>query len=306
MALTKPFKTYAQQVELLQERGMHVENPVEAQTFLERYNYYRLSGYWYPMREFDDETGKARDVFIDGASFDLVIDLYRFDEDLRHALFFEVGQLETAFRTMLGHELGRLDPLIHLDATKLGAVAQHQKQKGSTRHSDWLANYKRSLRKSKEDFVRHHNEKYDGEMPIWAAVEIMDWGMLSHLYAMSPDIVKSDIAERCTLSAPQLGSWMKSLNILRNLAAHHARMFNRVYAIEPKLSSDPRLVNLASVMNRTFGQLSLVQYLLRELKLSEATRLPMILRSYPHNPLVPFSRTGAPQNWDTLELWTVL
>ncbi|PMD06453.1 hypothetical protein CJ199_03555 [Brevibacterium paucivorans] len=68
MALTKPFKTYAQQVELLQERGMNVENPVEAQSYLERYNYYRLSGYWYPMRTFNDETGETCDVLVDGDS----------------------------------------------------------------------------------------------------------------------------------------------------------------------------------------------------------------------------------------------
>ncbi|WP_236630195.1 Abi family protein [Corynebacterium atypicum] len=43
-------------------------------------NYYRLSGYWYPMRRFSQVDGTARDEFVDGASFDLVVGLYGFDE----------------------------------------------------------------------------------------------------------------------------------------------------------------------------------------------------------------------------------
>ncbi|WP_267911299.1 Abi family protein [Corynebacterium macginleyi] len=51
------------------------------------------------------------------------------------------------------------------------------------------------MKASKEDFVSHHKSKYGGTLPIWAAVEIMDWGMLSYLYGMSPNIVRKRIAE---------------------------------------------------------------------------------------------------------------
>ncbi|USR79024.1 hypothetical protein [Arcanobacterium pinnipediorum] len=50
MADTKPFKCYAAQVNLLRERGMYIEDNDLAQRTLERVNYYRLSGYWYPLR----------------------------------------------------------------------------------------------------------------------------------------------------------------------------------------------------------------------------------------------------------------
>ena len=39
-----------------------------------------LSGYWYPMRRFSQGDGTAQDKFVDGASFDLVVALYGFDE----------------------------------------------------------------------------------------------------------------------------------------------------------------------------------------------------------------------------------
>ncbi len=82
----KQFKTYTEQVELLRTRGMSVDNQARAEHLLARLNYYRLSGYWYPMRRFSPGTDVDRNEFIDGASFDLVVDLYEFDERLRHSV----------------------------------------------------------------------------------------------------------------------------------------------------------------------------------------------------------------------------
>lgn len=82
-------------------------------------------------------------------------------------------------------------------------------------------------------------------------------------------------------------------------------MFNRVYDIKPKLNNDVRLTPIAEGMNLAFGQLSLIQYLHRQLDLSPADRLPKLFDTYPHNPIVPVSRTGAPNNWRELTLWRV-
>ena len=71
------------------------------------------------MRRFSQGDGTARDEFVDGASFDLVVALYGFDEQLRHSVFIELDRVELAIRTKLGHELGRLDPLIYLDPQRL-------------------------------------------------------------------------------------------------------------------------------------------------------------------------------------------
>ncbi|MCT1874738.1 Abi family protein [Brevibacterium luteolum] len=303
MTLAKQFKTYAEQVELLRSRGMRADDPVRAEHLLTRLNYYRLSGYWYPMRRFAPATGEALDEFVDGASFDLVIALYGFDERLRHAVFNELDRVELAVRAMLGYELGRIDPLVHLSVNLLAPRARQRRNDGRSMHEVWLGKYTAALKASREDFVAHHKAKYSGDMPIWAAVEIMDWGMLSHLYGMSPNIVRNRIADQCQLKAPQLESWLKPLNIVRNYAAHHARMFNRVYDIKPKLSDDRRLIPVAGGMNRAFGQLTLIQYLHRELGLSSAEHLPALLRTYPDNEIVPLARTGAPEGWANLALW---
>lgn len=211
MEQVKQFKTYGEQVELLRQRGMRVNDPEHAEMLLARLNYYRLSGYWYPMRRFSQGDGTAQDEFVDGASFDLVVALYGFDEQLRHSVFIELDRVELAIRTKLGHELGRLDPLIYLDPQRLNARARQRNKDGRSVHEVWLRKYQSALKASKEDFVAHHKSKYGGTLPIWAAVEIMDWGMLSYLYGMSPNIVRKRIAQPCDLTGPQLESWLKFL-----------------------------------------------------------------------------------------------
>nr|WP_260625016.1 Abi family protein [Corynebacterium parakroppenstedtii] len=131
----------------------------------------------------------------------------------------------------------------------------------------------------------------------------MDWGMLSHLFGVSPDIVRNRIAKQCALDASQLESWLYSLNVVCNLAAHHARMFNRRYDVKPKLSDDQRLNSGAWKRDSTFGLLSLIQYLHRQLDLSPAKRLPALLNTYPDNTVVRLGSTGAPPDWSDLPLW---
>lgn len=44
----KPWCSFADQLQHLQDRGLQVDNPVAALDYLERLGYYRLSGYWWP------------------------------------------------------------------------------------------------------------------------------------------------------------------------------------------------------------------------------------------------------------------
>lgn len=304
MADHKVFKTYEEQVDLLLSRGMTVEDRDRAVEQLRLINYYRLSGYWYPMRQFQEK--RALDRFQEGASFDLVVNLYNFDERLRHSLLSELTKIELAIRAILGHELGRIDPLIHESLNDHSALARETvRNSAETNFTLWKKKFDKAVTSSREDFVKHHQHKYGGTLPIWAAVEVMDWGLLSHLYRLSPTKVKRTVADQVDLSAPQFESWMQTLNVLRNYAAHNARVFNRVFNIKPKLTNKEKLQIVDDNRSRLFGQASMVQYLLRRLELSDGTSLPAVFLDYPENGIVPFGRTGAPEYWATTDLWKI-
>ncbi|MCJ1713856.1 Abi family protein [Curtobacterium sp. VKM Ac-2922] len=299
MGRTKPFQTYDQQLHRLQERGLYVDDREWALDWLARVNYYRLSGYWYPFRVVGD--GRRLDEFRPGATFREVIDLYEFDERLRAAVLAAAAPIELSVRAFLGHGLGRLDVCAHLRPEVLGTLARTGDD-----YRTWRARFDREVASSREDFVMHHRITYDGVLPVWAAVEVLDWGSLVRLLMMSPSPVQSEVAARFRLRAPQLVSWLRALNIVRNACAHHGRLFNRVYSKRPKLPAPglvPALDAIAPVTNRAFGQLSLLQYLRGALELGPDADLIRVLGSWPATGQVPLTVTGAPDDWRSSPLW---
>lgn len=299
----KRFESYSSQVKILQSRGMEIADPEAAVTQLRNISYYRLSGYWYPFRK-GSTDGKRSNAFVPGTTFDAVLALYQFDARLRAAVLTSLEPIELALRARLGHRLGEIGPLIYLDPMKMGPQARNRQQP-SERYQRWLAKYHDALEHSREDFVEHHRDEYGGVLPVCAAVEVLDWGSTTHLFGLSPAPVRDSIAAEVGLTGPQLESWMKALNIVRNVAAHNGRLYNRDFALTPRLprEGDPALVDLSAAMNRSFGQLSLIQYLLHELGVGNPALLRAALRSYPDVPRVPTSSMGLLDGWEQNALW---
>ncbi|MDO5733488.1 MAG: Abi family protein, partial [Eubacteriales bacterium] len=230
----KVFLPYGQQVDLLVARGVIVDDKERCKHVLSTLNYYRLSGYWFPF--FDQELKR----FKDGTRLADIVAFYDFDKQLRNWLFAGLSKSEISIRALMGYELGKIHPHIQLSANHLNARATQELKsrkntKKLTNYEIWYNRYMNAIQSSHEDFVQHHLQHYNGKLPIWVAVEIMDWGLLSNLYSMCPEKARQAIAKRLDLTAPQLESWLKSLNIVRNFVAHHARVYNRVFEIKPKL-----------------------------------------------------------------------
>lgn len=301
----KAYQRYDELVDLLAGRGMDVGNRDDAADVLQRINYYRLSGYWYPFRQ-QTSTGRG-DNFYPGTRLDDVVALYEFDARLRAATFSVLAPIELAFRALLGHELGRIHPCAHLDPALLGPTARAGASGESKFYRRWRDSYERELGQSREDFVAHHHAKYGGKLPAWAAVELLDWGSLSYLYGFAPRHVQNSIADVCGLRSPQLASWLKTLNLLRNTCAHHGRLFNRVHTFKPKLPKvgvHPDLDTATTQWSRTFGQLTMIQFLLDRLELGRTRMLPAVVKTYPQVTLIPLSHFGADHDWQTASpLW---
>ena len=199
MTSMKPYRTYSEQLNLLIKRGMSIEDGDYAEEQIRIMNYYRLSGYWYPFRRLEND--ERSDYFIEGTTFSQVMDLYKFDERIRSSIFTTLAPVELAMRAFIGHELGYIDACAYLKPEMLSAVAWDAKRNKPTgEYKEWLEKYQKGLMKSREDFVEHHRTKYEGILPIWAAVETMDWGELTHLYRMCPKTVREKVAMRLDIT----------------------------------------------------------------------------------------------------------
>lgn len=228
----KPWKSIDEQLEILQSRGLQIDNPDRARKYLGRLGYYRLSGYWYPFRQLLEQTNNVEfrsDQFIAGSHFDDLVKLYVFDKKLRLMALDALERIEMAVRVDIAHMLGQRDPLAHEKPQYFhGNFGKKISNKsGKTRHQQWLNKYQQQVIRSKRTpFVEHHLEKY-GNLPIWVAIEVWDFGMLSTLFAGMTYADQQAIAEKYGFpSGKELAAYLRSLNFIRNVSAHHARLWN--------------------------------------------------------------------------------
>lgn len=299
----KPWAGLDQQVEILTRRGL-----TDAEDFrddLATIGYYRLSGYAYPLRQLTPKGSKRRrcSSFVPGASMRDVVDLYLFDERLRQATWRAVSKLEICLRADIGYILGESDPYLHLnvlDYWPSGAMRNRAKT--------FLSRLEQSQARSSEDFVKHYAKEYQGRLPVWAVAEILDFGQLVTLYSLAPFAQRQAVAARYGARADELESWMRTINFIRNVCAHHSRLWNKQLVIRPLAKyrkDDAELGPALSNTSRTYAALSLIAFLLRRGGFSgETIDIKEALLDFPEGiPQVSIEQAGAKPGWEHSPLW---
>lgn len=223
----KPFFEYDELIQRLIDRGMLIRDPLRAQRKLTQVGYYRLSGYWHTSRKFKRVEKKIQheDEFQKNTYFENIFEFYLFDKKLRVEFFDALERIEIYLRSIIAHELGRINPLAYLDKKQFSKYAF--KADSKIRYDDWLSRQERLIKSSKEDSIEDHKRK-GKPLPIWVVSEVWDFGSLSKLYSILSGKNQDLICHRLGLdSRKELDNWLINLNGIRNRCAHHARLSNR-------------------------------------------------------------------------------
>jgi abortive infection bacteriophage resistance protein len=167
-----------------------------------------------------------------------------------------------------------------------------------------------------EDFAKHFRAKYAGDNPpIWIACELWDFGALSVLFGGMQKRDQTAIAEkyslRCTGSFKIMESWIRTLNVARNVCAHHCRLWNRPLAVQPKwppIGTIPDLDHIAgntTALTRFYATAAIVCFLLRSINpgTNWSTRLKQLFDEFPVSSQLKIDAAGFPSNWKTQPLW---
>lgn len=308
--------TVGEQVNLLKSRGMRVDDDAVAISTLTRLGYYRISGYFYPLRKTQPRGVVGRqDDFQDGTSIELVSQLYEFDRHLRLLVLDAVERIEVAVRCDVAYRLGQRHRLAHEQSSELDAnfctLVDHISQK--TAHQDWTERLAQVLKRAKkEDFVKHHIENYGGKMPIWVITEVWDFGLLSKFFAGMKYKDQNYLARRYGLpEGKYLVSWLRAINFARNVCAHHSRLWNRNIIERPGFPpSQPHsklnhLLGDTSAQTRIYGTLCVLRTMLSVISPDSdwAERLKLICAAFPISPLMSLRAAGFPDDWENKSLW---
>lgn len=167
--------------------------------------------------------------------------LYLFDKRLRLFLADALERIEIPLRVDLAYLLGERSPFAHLENIKAHfhprfAGRPFRKDSPQSAFDAWLDKYRGLVSRSKEDFVRHYHTRHGDELPVWVAVEVLDFGAISQLFSMLNVKDQRAIARRYGVNDWKVfKSWLFSLSYLRNLVAHHSRLWNRNITSKPTL-----------------------------------------------------------------------
>ena len=237
MSYVKPWISVEEQLDQLIERGLQVSDRDKALNYLNRIGYYRLSGYWFAFR-LRDTTAKLTDDFKPSATFQNAVDLYVFDKQLRLLAMDALERIEIALRVDISHALGKLDTFAYLrgDLFHPTFSSELDKQTGLTKHHVWLTKHAQLISRSKEEFVNHNKTKYGLPLAVWVACEVWDFGTMSTLFSGMREAEQDAIAAKYGIANGRtFATWLRSLNYLRNVCAHHSRLWNRNIVDQPKL-----------------------------------------------------------------------
>lgn len=228
---SKPALTCAEQIAHLRANGMQVDDEQKATYWLRHVSYYRLSAYWL---YFEHPKGQPGPRFRPGTTFERVTALYDFDRALRRLIMRGTEHVEVALRGSWAYELGQMgDGHSYLDA---GLYADRREFHGN------LSKLASEVGWSRETYIKHYRETYDvpAMPPVWMVAEMMSFGQLSRWYSNLGDrALRNRIARMLGLPETVLVPLVRHVTDIRNICAHHGRLWNRRFLIPPRLAQKP-------------------------------------------------------------------
>lgn len=298
MSCNKPAKTYVEQLQILKNRGLIVADEPRALHCLEHHNYYRLSAYRFPLT-----IQGNPDQFLPGTTFDELWNLYHFDRTLRQFVAEAVKRVEISVRARWAYVLA------HAHGPQ--AYEHAPVFRNPQRHTDALSKLDEELARSREDFVSHYRTRYQmARPPIWAASEVMSFGLLSRFYEnIKRNSERKQISTTYGLSPDTLESLLQHCAYIRNLCAHHSRLWNRRFTITLQLpqSSPPAVIpNLHPAQDRLiYNTLVLLNHMIGVIEPASTWShrlvtqlLALDAKFLPH--------MGFPADWQQRPLWKQL
>lgn len=253
----KCFKTLDEQLDILASRGLIINKREEAKRFLLYNNYYRVSGYSLTLRN--------NDVFYKEATFQNIVDIYCFDQELRHILLKYIEKIEVSIKSIYAYYFTqKYGPTGHLNA---------ENYTDKVKYSEIINKVEEQKNKNLkfEAYLKHFIEDLKQPIPLWAYIDLFTISDISKIYSISDIELKEVISREFGLNMKRgyekLEGFLYCITVVRNLCAHGSRLFNRLFITKPNLhKNDKKLlrINKDGVLenDRLFGHLLLMKRLL--------------------------------------------
>ncbi len=172
-----------------------------------------------------------------------------------------------------------------------------------------ISKLENEVKRSKEKFIRHLRNKYEELLPpIWAVVELMTLGQLSTWFDnLEERGVRQEIAQIYAIDEKFIRSFFHHLSTVRNLCAHHARVWNREFVLTFKLPRkvDEKLVEGSNRQEaserKLYNTLVMLEYLMEIVSPGTHWKNRLIELVDRHG--IDTKKMGFPDDWGELRIW---
>lgn len=291
----KPARSPAELITLLESRGLKISDSQRAERYLRFISYYRLGGYFRSLQK-DSENH----TYHSWATFDIGLNLYIFDRKLRVLFLDAVDRIEIAFRTSMSNIMSKAHGphwFIRKELYKKAAEYENFVD---------LIEKKTGLKdpSQRDPFCDHYFRKYSKPYlpPSWMVAEVITFGDCSRLYSSLKRSHQKAISKTFDIGPSHLGSWTHCMTNLRNICAHHKKLWDNRFPVRPK--GHDSLKKLLQVNNMLYDQAVITKKMLNALvtRTEWPDRLSRLLETCPH-PDGYHARMGFPQDWQELDFW---
>ena len=289
----------ADQIQFLSDQGMTFPNVPRAERTLSHVGFHRLSSYWKPLES--PPVAASGPLFQGGTFFRTVLARYLFDQRLRSLLLEAFSFVEISVRThwayQLAHEF-QYGEQAHLKATLFDPQYHGGNLKGLRR------TYKQCGHQSTKDFQSR---------TIWDVLPSMSFGQLSKWYSSLTDRrIRQSISQVYGMDERTLVSALRHLTKVRNICAHHERLWDR--RISTGLRLPKRLGNsteAAAAFNRSvkdegkvYNALVVTVHLMEVITpYGDWTERFVSLGKEEYFSSIPYKDMGFPSEWEDYAIW---
>ncbi len=291
----KPHLSLIGQIKQLEKRGMEISDHDQGTHHPQHLNYHLLGVSWLPF-----EANHATHDFLPDTRFEAVLDLYEFDRELRLLVMDAIERIEVSIRTQFAYHLSYC----------YGSHA-HLKTELFTNpltYASSVLSLETSVQQSKEPFIKHLKKKYEELLPpIWASVELLTLGQLSKWYSnLAKRADRKIIADSYDLDQSVLQSFLHQLTIIRNICAHHSRLWNRPFPIKTAIPKT-RPASLSDSFNlkatdRLYNAIVLMTWMMDTISPGHSWKSRLLALLEKHD--VETTKMGFPPDYKKLPVWT--
>lgn len=287
----KPPLSIDDQIERLSSRGVIIQDKDTARHYLSYISYYRFCGY---AIEFEGEPLNGEKQYRDGTTFEQIFDCYIFDRKLRLLVINAIERIEIAIRTVIINELGLKYKDAHWYLNQSLFLPKYN-------HADLIQSIKKQ---TNERFIKHYYDKYSTpSLPaVWMVAEVLSLGSWSKIFANLKD--REDQKIICAhfgISYKVMESWLHTLTYLRNLCAHHSKLWSRNFTVKPMVAMGYTLQLM--VNNRFSSQAAIIKIFLDVI--SPGSGWAKHLRNLvDEHPTIDIGHMGFGKRWEYDPFWS--